>query len=349
MTNETQPKSVSDLLKAFKTRTQCARFGAPTAEIELLTNYIWVRQFERSLTVESFLDTEAEMFEAAVGTGVHPMDILKRHCPRVAKAAEAAEKEQWTAVECAGVLALYVDMLREAEAQVVGSSSALVFADFLAAEADAFKAGEYEETVEIEGEPASVAPDAPEPGTFPRLSTPPQIAAGTRVIYTIANTSRQLRGHVSRANTIDDRTYLDFESDDGELYAGCSVQQFELCEDPAPAVSTKARQAATITVPASIYATVEAALDSEAQGCDTIHRSSTIFDDGYVADVDVSEGARGAYVSAALYASVPEGETAFEDVRPIVELPPREVLLGTYIFEAPECEYVLTVVVASEE
>ena len=336
-TTVVENKVVAELLNEFTTQPGCEQYTTPTAAISLLTDYLWVLRFAPTTTFESYLETTA-----AAGNAVHPLDVLKQHCPRVAKVATAAGKEQWTAKECAGVLEFYVDVLREPGAQDLANTT-LTLNDFLTSEAAPFKAGAYAE------------PEVPKPAKAKaKIAAPVAVdarlsAVGQRVIYTVGATSQQLRGHIVRANTMDDRTYLDFESDAGALYAGCSVQNFEVCDDPAPEASTKPCQTATLTLPASTYSQCIGRLDSAVPGCDTFHMTSTVFEDGYTADVDICECARGAYVDARLYAPALDDGTLAEDARPVAELPPRYTLLGEYLFETPDCDYRLVVAAVPEE
>ena len=206
-----------------------------------------LRQLDPALVFERFLGY-ALVADFDEENRKHPEDALRFHCPRSKAEAEKRQRPQWSAKQCAGILALYADMVREAERE--GQEPPLTLDQFLGELGEAYLNGEFD--VGPETAPAAndngqlplplVSEDPPPlPATTPVVS--PAIpagrpsAAGQMVTAELAPGGREIRGTTLAVYEVEGRWYCDLRSTDGEEFRGLAVGS---CRLDVPDTSTQA-------------------------------------------------------------------------------------------------------------
>lgn len=369
-----QRETVMNLLRDFARQDGCEKYKSDSDRIRLLSTYLWLRQLTENLSFETFLTKFAAIGDFDETNRKHPDDAMAFHCPRARAHAEKAGKDQWAAKDCVGIMALYVDMVREAERQNIPVPMTLD--QYLEMDAPAVKSGEVQlpkadplrggggkaegngqaaQAAQPAGEAAGKA--APKARRAPRQNEPsPADAdtglaptgvsllptqAGQRVIYRMPSSDRQRRGSVKAITVDGDRQYVDFETDEGELFEGCNIQHFTVLDEPLPATREDILGKAVLWIPKAQFAGVQAQLGLQGPiGGVPVGDLITQFrhpftEQGLVVDVDIMNGETGPYVDARLI----NGTTG--DV--LLEEPPRQRILGTYRFPTTSGVIVLEV------
>lgn len=338
----TQSVPVQTLLTHFAAQQGCESYRGDSEKIRLLETYLWLRQLVPSLPFEEFLGRFAPLADYDETNRKHPADALKHHCPRSKKAAEEAGTAQWTAAECVDFIALYVDMVREAEA--TNTPVPMTFDAFLATLKDEYKAGAFA---------APAEPAAPKKASRKKAAGPPVVrpdGPNQRVIYTLQGSGRQVRGVTTNIQVEGDRTYVTFKADDGELIEGVNVQHCERVSDaehPRPTPPTmddgtiKPELARVkLKVPSAQQSLIEKALPmtqpmGNAEVGSIIYPFSAAFPNGVMAAIDVVNGQHGPYVDARLI--------AVDNEQVLVELPPRKQIAGEYAFVTEQGVFIVEV------
>lgn len=108
-------ESIQGLLKAFAKQPGCEGYKGDAKQISLVCLYLFVRQLTPSLQFEQFLQLYAPFADADESNLKLPETAVDAVLPRAAAKAQKNGARQWSAKEVIGFLALYVDMIREAE------------------------------------------------------------------------------------------------------------------------------------------------------------------------------------------------------------------------------------------
>lgn len=302
--------TTAELLQRFAAQPGCESYRTDAAKVKLLCEYLWARTFMPGLTLEQFL-VPFETPDGAAETRKHPQDVLNVHCPTRGKEDAPAGVQAWSAKARAGILMLYVDGLRFADA----ATPKVSLDTFLGAVKDAYLAGEF----------------------TPETDAPAAAQNNSRRIYETEPGGRQYRGQLLGTVAAEDgRMYADFQSDAGEIFRRVPIDRLLPCDDPLPQPPTPV---ASYTYP--IPRTAETMLRSPpvAAGVgDSLYEFSVPIAPG-VMRVCVRIGLTGTYVDACLES--PGHET--------IEVPPRKNLEGNYWFEMPEGHYLVTLTPAVEE
>lgn len=341
---ETGP-TVQAMLRAFAKQPGCERFKADSEKVKLLEDYIWCRQLTPDLSFELFLQLYAPLADFDDTNCKHPADAIKQHLPRAKKQAEEKGTHQWSAKEIVDYVALYVDVIREAEQQQIPLQ--MTFLQFVQNQQllEGFHAGAFKEPVQPKGAAARKGTTAPRTVEKVRPS-----AAGQRAIYT-APSGRQFRG-VLTSYWQDPQTlhvFADFRADSGEEFSGSGINSFEVADDPLPnppqtndGTPLPELGRGKLTIPKAQYPSVLQALSltvpmGTVQLGDNIYSWNFQFTTGHVAVLDVVNGETGPYVDACLCL------TSRTNV--VAEInPPRKNVAGIYTFETPEGSFLLEVV-----
>lgn len=339
--------SIQAMLRTFAKQPGCERYSGDAEKVKLLEQYLWCRQLVPGLTFEVFLGLFAVVADFDDDNAKHPADAIKKFLPRLKKAADAQGTHHWSSKEVVDFVALYVDMIREAEQQNVPIP--MTFNQFLVSKnlLDLFHAGTFKE------EPAPKAPKATAPKTAagPRMQEKVRpTAAGQRVIYS-NSTGRQFRGVLTNywQDQQTNHVFCDFQADSGEEFKGIGLSSFEMCSDPAPNPPQTNEghplpelDRAKYTIPKAQFPSMLTALEmtvplgTVAIG-DNIYSFNHQFKTGHVAVIDVVNGETGPYVDARLCLNSPQN-VLFE------VNPPRKNIEGIYTFEIPEGSFSLEVV-----
>jgi|GEM_PF-6974274 len=210
-------ESVEHLLQKLAALSGFERYAQDEAKIELLCGYLWARRFAPELPLERFL----ECLVTACGGGDHrawarPEDALDRHCP---KQGDTTENAGWTERERAEILRIYIDALRMSEA--AGDPLRMDLDQFLEAVAPSYRSGF--------ADPSSTAGEEPA-----RPAEPPASPVTGRAIYEVYPGGRAYRGFVLREYFDGALAYVDFQSDDGEIFRHIAASQILPCSDPFP-------------------------------------------------------------------------------------------------------------------
>ena len=223
--NTPVPPTILALLRGFAKLPNCSRYSSDSEKIKLLGMYLWLRQLVPTLPFETFLDLYAVVADFDKENLKHPDDAVKAYLPRSKKAAEEKGLKHWTAKEVVDFVALYVDMIREAERTQVPVP--LTLNQFLQHKSliTCFVNGDFKE------------PEAPKASKGKKKVTQRILVTctGQRCIYTNAS-QQQFRGY-SQEVWQDEQTkavFANFKSDEGEVFEGVSNQSLEVVDDPAP-------------------------------------------------------------------------------------------------------------------
>lgn len=331
-----QRKEILQLLKEFAKQPGCERYAGDAEKVKLLGVYLWLRQLTPTLPFETFLECYRHVADFDEENLKHPDDAIAAHLPRNKKA--AGEGRQWASKEVVDFVAVYVDMIREAEGS--GQPIPMTLGQFISNPAikDQYLAGAFAPA------PAAPAPKAEKAPKAAKAATPKEIVRptdGQRAIYT-APDNRQRRGTCLRVFAQElsqdgTRYYADFRSDAGEEFMGVALESFVVCHDPPPNQPktddgtvkqvlgtgvmllkrmdvTNAEEALALTLP----------MGNVAVGSDIV-RWDHAFDADHVARVCVANGDARPYVDA--YLCHPSGQPVYFEVQP------REHLCGHYEFE----------------
>lgn len=354
MATTATPTPIGELLKQFAKQPGCEKYKNDGERIKLLSTYFWLRQLDPALVFERFLERYALVADFDEENRKHPEDALRFHCPRSKAEAEKRQRPQWSAKQCAGVLALYADMVREAERE--GQEPPLTLDQFLGELGEAYLNGEFD--VGPETAPAAndngqlplplVSEDPPPlPATTPVVS--PAIpagrpsAAGQMVTAELAPGGREIRGTTLAVYEVEGRWYCDLRSTDGEEFRGLAVGS---CRLDVPDTSTQAAVQQTaadesplpvaeshkLWITKSQFRKVQEALALNAPMGnvaieDAIYPYCRAVADGLEARIEVANGENGPYVDAFLCSVDAQGND-----RILTGLPPRKNIEGIYDF-----------------
>jgi hypothetical protein len=343
-------------LREFAKLPGCEAYTAATRQIDLLSTYIWLRQFTEGLTFELFLQKFASLADYNAENRKHPRDALAFYCPRAKKAADELGREQWTAVEIVDLLLLYVELLGFADAYNVPQDSIATIAQYLRAESEAFKRGETPRPKAPTKRKKRTSAGTPAPvsavtGISPTGREDYPTEPGQQIVYRVPNQNRQVRGVVRRVTSEGDRKYVDFITPEGEVYLGrsildCSLMEAEETDTPEPAASPLIIEAKRLALSTKATADVTKVLALNVP-VGNVNLGDVIFPfnvsldtkcaDGASLGIDVTvvNGEQGPYV---------ESELVNLDKNVVVDqLNPRENLFGEYRFDLPEGRVVLEV------
>ena len=340
--------SIQTMIRQFAKQPGCERYSGDAEKVRLLEEYLWCRQIVPGLSIDVFLGLYAAVADFNSENAKHPADAIKNLLPRQKKQADTQATHHWSSKEVVDFVALYVDMIREAEQK--STPIPMTFNEFLVSPAllEGFHAGHFKE------EPAPKAPKTP---GAPRTAAAPRstekvrpTAVGQRVIYTNGN-GRQFRGLLTNywQDAQSTHTFCDFQADAGEEFKGIGLISFEMCSDAPPnapqdneghELPELARGKLTIIkaqFPSVVTAlAMDLPLGTVAIG-DTVYSFNHQFPTGHVAVLDVVNGETGPYVDARLCLNTPDN-VLFE------VNPPRKNIEGLYTFEIAEGSFSLEVV-----
>lgn len=339
--------SIQSMLRAFSKQADCDRYSGDAEKVKLLEQYLWCRQLMPGLTFEVFLNLYGPVANFDDENLKHPSDAIKKLLPRQKKQAEAQNTHHWSSKEVVDYVALYVDMIREAEQ--TNAPIPLTFNQFLVSQnlLDGFHAGAFKE------EPAPKEKKSTGGSSKPAAKGAEKVrptSTGQRVIHTNSS-GRQFRGVLTNywQDAQSSHIFCDFHADSGEEFKGIGLAAFELCSDPPPnppqdneghEVPELGRGKLTIVkaqFPSVLTALeMNVAVGTVAIG-DNIYSFNYQFETGHVAVIDVVNGESGPYVDARLCITSPDN-VLFE------VNPPRKNIEGTYTFEIPEGSFSLEVV-----
>ncbi len=303
-------KPVETLLNEFASRTGCRRYTKAAAKLELLCDYLWTRQFAPSLSFDAFLDRYAAVADYDGENCKHPTHAVERYCPTRAVDAAARGLPQWSQNERIGILALYIEALRLADAE--NRPLDVPLANFLADIGPDYKAGKFSA--------AASAPVASEPPVATSLSD------GARVIYEKAPGGRQYRGRLLRTYEENGSSYADFQSDAGEIFRGVALARLSACADPPP-VLPEASDRVCYQVPPDTAAAMCRRL-YQASSAESEDISVSIPMRGAEAHISVCRSSSGPYVDAYLVCN--------DQTQTTIDLPPRNHIEGDYWFVLPD-------------
>lgn len=345
MPEEPQQRELTyGLLKQFEKQQGCDRYSADTQRIKLLSDYIWLRRLAPNLTFEEFLTRYTPVADFDDENLKHPDDAIKMRCPRSKSQAEKLKVSQWSATEVVDMLVLYVDMCREADAAAIDVPIELE--EFLRLDGPRYKEGQIagpDKPAAVRG-PGRRSGQSQEPTPAdPTTGIPPSgnplrpTQAGQRVIYAMPSQGgRQIKGVTVDIHTEGDRSYCDFQSDDGEVVQGANICHFTLCDEAPPSPPQLAEPKQKVWIPKSQYPQVVGALGlntrlGNVELDEAIYQWSAQFACGMIADITVVNGQNGPYVDACLV-----DPSKPENAQVVVELPPRSEVLGDYRFPLPD-------------
>lgn len=335
--------SIQQLLRDFAKQPGCERYSGDAEKIKLICDYLWLRQLTPSLPFETFLDLYAAVADFDKENRKHPSDAIAYYLPRVKKQAEERGVDQWKAKDVVDYVALFIDMIREAES--TSQPIPMELNAFLQSEPllQGFKNGDFKE--------------APAPKSSSKKSSTKKKAAekqhpsgpDQRCIYNGPG-GRQHRGKTTAywQDEASKHFYADFIADAGEEFKGVGVAQLEVCDDPAPSPPQDNEgepvpevASGKLTIPKAQFPSVQQALaltapvGTVALG-DVVYGFNHQFSDGAVALIEVVNGETKPYVDARLCRDSPENVLA--------EVEPRDNIEGVYTFETQQGSYTLEVV-----
>jgi len=345
-----QPQhTITQLIRDFAKLEGCERYKGDSERIKLLQDYLWLRQLTPDLPFETFLASYTHVADFDMENLKHPVDAMKKLLPRTKKQADEAKVSQWSAKEVVDYTSLYVDMVREAEN--TGTPVPMTFNEFLGNTEmkKQFRDGAFKEPAAA-SQPKTRTSQPKEPAPVVRPTE-----NGQRCVYT-HHDGRQFRGI---AETIhgepgDEKRYVDFVADSGERFAGVGYQKFEFSEDPLPnPPATPEGQAlpelarGKILIKKAQYPSVQQALMIKDQPMGNVAIGDVIYpfevgfpEQGVVARINVVNGENGPYID-------PHLVNPQDDQKALVELPPRDNIVGIYQFETEQG--VFTVEVTANE
>lgn len=326
------------LLRDFSRLPECDRYSADSEKIELLEQYLWIRQLTPGLSFEKFLELFAKVANYDTDNLKHPQDAVKTLCPRSKAAADKVQRAQWSAAQVVDILVLYTDMIRLAESQ--GQPIPLDLKTFLSACGPMYLSGELppptpapslgrgkKTTVVKTGEPA---PADGETGLVPTGNPLLPTVAGQRVIYAPPTQhGRQIKGKVLNVILHDGRTYIDFEADSGEKAEGCNVLHFTVVDEAVPVNEEPILERKKLWIPKTKWPGVQSTLALTTPMANvaiggTIEGFALEFDANFTAEIEVVNGDPHPYVDAKL---------RDKDGDAVDDLNPRDSILGEYRFK----------------
>lgn len=334
--------SILTCLRDFAKQAECDRYAADGERIKLIIDYLWMRQLTPTLPFETFLGLYTPLANFDAMNLKHPAEAIKALLPRTKKAAEATKAHQWSAKEVVEFVALYIDIVRESESQCVPVP--MDFRAFLenGQMQEQYLAGAFKEAAPPKKSGGAGGGKKPAVAAEPVRPT----AVNQRVIYT-GPTRQQHRGVVDllTPGTEEGKSYVDFTTDAGEKMVGLGIHKFAVIDDPPPnppqALDGEALPllgSGTITIKKAQLPAVQQALAIKGQPMGNVAETDVIYPftvqvaEGISAHVDVINGKEGPYVDPFL---VRGGDMD----HPIVDLPPRDNIIGTYTFVTAEGAY----------
>ena len=260
-------ESIPALLKSFGKQNETHK--GDSKQVELVCLYLLLRQLTPALPFETFLQMYAPLADADEMNLKMPDTAVDHYLPRAKSKAEKNSVRQWSAKEVVGYLALYVDMIREAEA--TNTPIPMPLNQWLCSPAiqTMFLNGEFDTKTEAvttdaatttreiltedAAEDATPVPDTATPvapvkkqraakkasATPKSDSTERPTTAGQRVLYSHPS-GRQIRGiTVSVVDGAADTsgnimTYVTFHDDAGQLYEEVACKNVKVISDPLP-------------------------------------------------------------------------------------------------------------------
>lgn len=264
--------TIQQMLKQFAAHEECERYKGDSKKIELVCLYLLLRQLTPTLSFEEFL-SRFRVFADATEENLKMPDVaVDSFLPRAKAKADKLSRRQWQAKEVLGYLALYVDMIREAEQ--AGEPVPLKLNEWLSSPElqGQYLNGDFDTPVETqpaakqatqttdadtedeESEPAEedtgdadvVAEEAPAKKSKTKAtkakSAKQQVRPqhiGTRVLYTHPK-GQQVRGVTTSMATedFDDSANVvasvDVMDDSGQLHEGVLVENVTVIDDPLP-------------------------------------------------------------------------------------------------------------------
>jgi hypothetical protein len=342
-----QPKSIKELVKEFAKQPGLDSYKNAGDQIEMLTTYLWLRQLTPSLPFETFLQCFAPVADFNEENRKHPADAIRFHCPRRAdKVPEGGH--QWTAAEIADFTTLYVDMVRTAEQ--TNTPVPLTFDQFLERLGPQYLAGVFNEP-EPPAKPAAEKPKRKSSSNGAAGQDAVVVrptAAGQRIVYTQANNNnRQIRGVVTAVTSDNDRQYVSFQADGGELFQDVAATHCCVIDAPPPPgyMNTAGQPVQiagqeTLIIPRSVIPQVRKALELTAPMGNTaigdpIFNFEAGFGEQYSALVEVMNGETGPFVDSRFV--LISGDEI------LIDLPPRKNIEGKYEFNTRYGLFVLEV------
>ncbi len=332
--------SILTCLRDFAKQAECDRYAADGERIKLIIDYLWMRQLTPMLPFETFLGLYTPLANFDDMNLKHPADAIKALLPRTKKVAEASESHQWSAKEVVEFVALYIDVIREAESQ--GVPVPMDMRTFLENKQmqEQYIAGAFAEPAPPRKSRGSGGGKKPAVAAEPVLPT----EIGQRVLYA-GPKGQQFRGVVDEFTLNDSKSYVDFTTDSGEKMVGLGIQKFSVIDDPPPNLpqaldgeSLPLLGSGTITIKKAQLPAVQQALAIRGQPMGNVAVSDVIYPfvvsvaEGISAHVDIINGKDGPYVDSFLV-----GGGNME--HPITELPPRDNIIGMYTFVTAEGSY----------
>jgi len=337
------PPTIQMLLRGFAKQVGCEKYSGSREKVNLIAEYLWLRNLTPQLPFETFLEMYAAVADFDKDNCKHPAEAIKQYLPRSKKAAEDAGTAQWAADDVVDYMSLYVDMVREAER--VQQPVPLPLNEFLRNETliSQFRSGAFAE---------------PAPAKSPRSSRkakkdvnkPRPSAVGQRALFNGPG-GHQHRGHVIAYYPAPDGTtnaFVDFGADTGEQFQQIGVLQCELIPDEAPVPRNQAGDElqklgdVSLKIGKAQFVSVTTALGSPspvgtvALG-EAVHEFIVPYTGGPVsAKVSVVNGEPRPYVDAVLI-NAETGDVLCNSVAP------RENIEGAYRFVVPDGYYDFTV------
>jgi len=343
------PPTIQECLRTFAKDPGCSRYSGDAEKVKLLVQYLWIRQLVPTLPFEKFLELFAPIADFNKENLMHPGDAIKEYLPRSQKAADATGRQKWSAKDVVDYLAVFIDMIREAER--TNEPIPCTLNQFLTSEVmiQQFNDGAFKEAT----------PPKKAKGSKKKQKVHPN-SQNQRCIYTGPG-NRQYRG-VTQAVWQDEESkqfFADFKSDEGQEFKGIGVVTLEITDAPLPQVQENQEgdplpviQSANLKIRKVEFANIKTALDlvqpvgTVAVG-DTLYEHHFQFNDGRTAYINVVNGEVGngnvrPYVDAFLSEGQPQPG---QDYDVVDELRPRTgSIVGTYTFTvADHGTYVLEV------
>lgn len=336
------PQTIIELIKQFGKQPGCERYTADGERIKMLSDYLWCRQLTPGLTFEVYLQRFQPLADFDPLNRKHPEDAIHYFCPRAAKQATDQGMPQWNAKEVVDFVALYVDMIREAEA--TGQEPPMTLQQFLEQMAGPYKQGAFAQPAEPAAprEPKAKKTKAPKGDAIP--AAPVELAVGQRVVYTMAGTGRQIRGTLARLFEEGEplRQYADVTADDGEAFNGVNrAHVVPSADPPARTVDPRAvKETQKLWIPKAQGPQVLSALamDKPIGNVDlggVIYPFMQGYSDGRAASINIVNGQTGPYVDAQLL------DQQSDEV--LADCAPRKNIVGEYTFPTDAGVYVLNV------
>ena len=259
--------SIQGLLKAFAKQPGCEGYKGDAKQISLVCLYLFIRQLTPALPFEQFLQLYAPLADADEQNLKLPETAVDAILPRAAAKAEKLSVRQWSAKEVIGFLAVYVDMIREAELsgapvpmtlnQWIGNTqmqTMYINGDFDVAEVAGDPPGSQPEIQSTVGDEAqlpaevavatAVATETVKPkksrakkSAASALSEKCPTKAGQRVLYRHPS-GQHLRGVTTAVVTTPmadgPRVYVTIMDDSGQLHEGVAAPSVSVIDDPLP-------------------------------------------------------------------------------------------------------------------